>query len=178
VVLLVLGSLSNVVGYQSVKSTAVNDSPLFKTQMQRATNQQQNIITSQYIGKGTGNLLQFPPGDNKTKSLKNIFESIKKMNDATFQQFLLLVQQRLRETTSLNNKQLYELDNELAVIRKQVSLRILSPSEEPPTTMILCGFTVHFINCLFLFIIMILAIINDILYFILFNILKLPSIQH
>ena len=59
VVLLVLGSLSNVVGYQSVKST-VNDSPLFQTRTQRATNQQQNIITSQYLGKGKGNLLHFP----------------------------------------------------------------------------------------------------------------------
>ncbi len=55
-ILLVLGSLTNVVGYQSVKST-VNDSPLFQTRTQRATNQQRNFITSQYLGKGkTGNL--------------------------------------------------------------------------------------------------------------------------
>ena len=34
VVLLMRGSLTNVVGYQSVKST-VNDSPLFQTRMQK-----------------------------------------------------------------------------------------------------------------------------------------------
>ena len=56
VVILVLGSLSNEVVYQSEKSTNVNDSPLFTTRTQRATNQHQNIITSQYLGKGIGNL--------------------------------------------------------------------------------------------------------------------------
>jgi hypothetical protein len=49
VVLLVLGSLSNVVGYQTVMSTSVNDSPLFQTRTQKATNQQQNSINPQYL---------------------------------------------------------------------------------------------------------------------------------
>jgi len=55
VVLLVLGSLSNVVGYQSIKSTTAFDSPLFKIKMQRAIHQQQTLITFQYLGKGFGN---------------------------------------------------------------------------------------------------------------------------
>jgi len=90
VILLVLGSLSNVVGYQAVNSTAVNDSPLFKTRTQRATEQQQNILTAQYLGKGKGKLLYFPMRDNKTEVLKNFFDSIKKMDDATFQRFLIV----------------------------------------------------------------------------------------
>jgi hypothetical protein len=57
VVLLVVASLGNVVGYQSVKST-VNDSPLFATRTERATNQQQNTLTSQYIGMGRELCLQ------------------------------------------------------------------------------------------------------------------------
>jgi len=52
VVLLVLGSLSNVVGYQSANSSTVFDSPLFKIKMQRTIHQQQNIIRSYYLGKG------------------------------------------------------------------------------------------------------------------------------
>ena len=56
VVLLVLGSLTNVVGYQSVKSTTVNDSPLFNMRTQRATNHEQNILTFQYLGMGKENL--------------------------------------------------------------------------------------------------------------------------
>jgi hypothetical protein len=49
-VLLVLGSLNTVVGYQSVKPTA-NDSPLFQIRTRRATNQQENSIISQFVGK-------------------------------------------------------------------------------------------------------------------------------
>jgi len=51
VVLLVMGSLSNVVGYQSVKSTVVNDSPLFSVRTTRAIHQKENVIKSNYLGK-------------------------------------------------------------------------------------------------------------------------------
>jgi len=51
VVLLVLGSLSNVVGYQSVKST-VTDSPLFRVKIQRFLHNQPNKITYRYLGEG------------------------------------------------------------------------------------------------------------------------------
>jgi len=54
VVLLVLGSLTNVVGYQPVKSTALSDSPLFRIRTQRTIHQQRNMITSQYLGEGKG----------------------------------------------------------------------------------------------------------------------------
>jgi hypothetical protein len=87
VVLLVLGSLSNVVGYSSVKST-VNDSPLFATRTQRATNQQQNIITSKYLGMDKGSLLQFPIRDNITEQFKNAIDIISKMDDKTFDEFV------------------------------------------------------------------------------------------
>jgi hypothetical protein len=133
VVLLVLGSLSNVVGYQSVKSNAVNDSPLFKTRTQRATEQQQNILTSQYLGKGNGKLLYFPMRNNKSESLKNFFESIKKMNDATFKRFLILVKQRLKEKISLNELQLNEINQELVKSKNNKNLPILSLSQELST---------------------------------------------
>jgi len=54
VVLLVMGSLSNVVGYQSVKSSTVNDSPLFKTRTQRMLHHRQTMITTHYLGEGKG----------------------------------------------------------------------------------------------------------------------------
>jgi len=54
VVLLVIASLTNVVGYQSVKSTALSDSPLFRIRTQRTIHQQRNMITSQYLGEGKG----------------------------------------------------------------------------------------------------------------------------
>jgi len=103
VVLLILGSLTNVIGYQSVKSTAVNDSPLFRTRTQRATNQQQNNITSQYLGEGQKNLLQFPTRDNKMESLKKVIDFISKMDDKTFAWFTELCIQRTRQNNSLRD---------------------------------------------------------------------------
>src|SRR5512136_1622086 len=101
-VLLVLGSLSNVVGYQSVKTT-VNDSPLFQTRTQRATNQQQNILTSQYLGMEKGNLWQFPIRDSRTERIKKAINIISKMDDKTFERFTELCIQRIKQDKSLKD---------------------------------------------------------------------------
>ena len=109
-VLLVLGSLSNVVGYQSVKSSAVSDSPLFSARTQRATNQQQNIVTSQYLGKGKDST-PFPLLDNKTSMIQKFIKQIRNMDDNTFSKFVkyaisLLTQQgtvKYRDTKDLEN---------------------------------------------------------------------------
>jgi hypothetical protein len=93
VVLLVLASLSNVVGYQSVKSTVVNDSPLFQTRTQRAMNQQQNILTSQYLGKGKNCNLLILIRLNKTDSVHEIIRRIQSMDDNSFQRVVEIVEQ-------------------------------------------------------------------------------------
>ena len=102
VVLLVLGSLSNVVGYQSVKST-VNDSPLFQTRTQRATHQQQNSLTSQYLGMGKENPLHFPIRDDKIELLKKVIDMISKIDDKTFAQFTELLIQKVRQNTTVKD---------------------------------------------------------------------------
>ena len=52
VVLLVVASLGNVVGYQSINSTSLYDSPLFRVKIQRFLHNQPNKITSHYLGEG------------------------------------------------------------------------------------------------------------------------------
>jgi len=103
VILLILGSLSNVMGYQSVKSTTVSDSPLFSIRTQRATNQQQNSITSQYIGMGKGNQWQFPIIDNRTEQMKKAIDIISKMDDKTFERFTELCIQRVQQESALSD---------------------------------------------------------------------------
>jgi hypothetical protein len=117
VVLLVLGSLTNVVGYQSVRSTTVNDSPLFSMRTQKATNQQQNIITSKYLGMGKENLLQFPNRDNKIESLKRVIVLISKMDDKTFAQFMELLIQRIKKEETFSNTKLNEITQVIHQIR-------------------------------------------------------------
>ena len=124
VVLLVLCSLSNVVGYQSVKST-VNDSPLFQTRTQRATNQQPDLFTSQYIGMGKGNPLQFPFRDNRTEQLKKVIDIICKMDDKTFTRFTELCIQKMRQDNSFDNTN-NEIIQMLQLLRKQSKTIIFS----------------------------------------------------
>ena len=118
VVLLVLGSLSNVVGYQSVKSTALNESPLFSVRTKRAINQASgDILTSDYLGKGKENLLQFPTRDNKTELLKKVIKFISKMDDKTFARFTELCIQRTRQDNTLSDTNPNEIIQMLQLLR-------------------------------------------------------------
>jgi len=118
VVLLVMGSLSNVVGYQSVKST-VNDSPLFQTRTQRATNQHQNSITSQYLGKG--NLWQFPMRDNTSEQFRKAVDIISKMDDKSFEHFTKRCIQRLQQDRTLKGINPNEIVTALHILRTKPS---------------------------------------------------------
>jgi len=86
VVLLVLGSLSNVVGYQSVKST-MNDSPLFATRTQRAINKENSPLTSDYLGKEYHSL-SIPLQDTNTELIQKLVDRIRTMDDITFKRFV------------------------------------------------------------------------------------------
>jgi hypothetical protein len=99
VVLLVLGSLTNVVGYQSVKST-VTDSPLFQTRMQRATNQQQNILTFQYLGMGEKAVLRFPLQGNNNDMVDKLFALIHRLDTKTLERLTELCIQKITKDGS------------------------------------------------------------------------------
>jgi len=117
VVLLVMTSLSNVVGYQTVKSTVMNDSPLFSVRTQRATNQQQNILTFQYLGMGKGNLLQFPTRDIRNELLNKFIEIINEMEDVTFEQFTAVCIQKIRQDDSFSDMSLIEISQAFDKLR-------------------------------------------------------------
>ena len=103
VVLLVLGSLTNVVGYQQVQSTAVNDSPLFSVRAKRAIKQTNGeTLTSDYLGRGIESNFQFPIRENRTERLQKCVDIIKKMDDKEFSKFQSLVVSRFYEDK--NNK--------------------------------------------------------------------------
>jgi hypothetical protein len=125
VVLLVLGSLTNVVGYQSVKSTVVNDSPLFSVRTQRATNQPSGIVlTSDYLGEGTADFLQFPLRDNKTESLKRAIEIMSKMDAKAFARITALYIQKAKQDKTLKNT----TSNEFAQLKSKLEAMIHPPN--------------------------------------------------
>jgi hypothetical protein len=123
-VLLVLGSFSNVIGYQSVQSSGMNDSPLFTVQTQRATNQRQNSITSHYLGKG--NLWNIPMGNNRNEQLKKAIEFISKMNEKVFAQFTELCIQKAKRDTNLRDENTNKIIQTLHLLRKNPRIIINS----------------------------------------------------
>jgi hypothetical protein len=171
VVLLVLGSLSNVVGYQSVKSTTVNDSPLFKTRTQRATNQQQqNSITSQYLGMGKGNVLKIfiPSRNNERISLQKALNRLQGMDDATFTQFVKQVLSWLSVQDKYNEVNIPQLIITLRQIKenpKPFEQYILNDNNDSPADW--DTINVWFPGCLFFSIIKVFFIIS-LLFFIVF----------
>ena len=117
VVLLVLGSLTNVVGYQSIKSTAVNDSPLFQTRTQRATNQRQNIVTSQYLGKGKDSV-PFHFLDNKTSMIQKFINQIRNMDDNTFSKFVKSAMRLLTQQGTVKYSDTQDIENGFHQLRE------------------------------------------------------------
>ena len=117
VVLFVLSSLSNVVGYQSVKST-FNDSPLFQTRTQRAINQQQNTLSSQYIGMEKQNLIHFPIRDNGTEQLRKAIDIINKMDEKTFHRFSVKMKNLLSQQEKTKKIDVNEIEQALHQLRK------------------------------------------------------------
>jgi len=117
VVLLVLGSLTNVVGYRSVQSSSVSESPLFSLRKQRATNQQQNSITFHYLGERKGTLLPFPTRDSRIELLKKSIEIISKMDNKTFERFIELSIQRTRQNNTFSDTNPNEISQMLHQLR-------------------------------------------------------------
>jgi hypothetical protein len=119
VVLLVLGSLSNVVGYQSVKSTTVNDSPLFQTRTQRAisSGSNSNILSSRYLGKGF-TIFLFPLQDSYEDLIKKCIIKIRAMDESTFHRFISTVVNKIQHNDNLKDLNVKDVINGLYQIRE------------------------------------------------------------
>ena len=103
VVLLILTSLTNVVGYQSVKSTTVNESPLFSMRIQNAIyNDSKGLLTSSYLGKGKNTIL-IPMPDNRTLLYQKVIDRISRMDETTFNNFITMVIRLINNEPKLKN---------------------------------------------------------------------------
>jgi len=152
VVLLVMGSLSNVVGYQSVKST-VNDSPLFSMRTQRAINMDgRRLLTSEYLGKGE-NILLIPMADDKTLLYQKVINRIDRMNETTFNNFITMVIHQINREPKLKNINSQEIIAFLHQIRNNpniLSNQNVDLRDEMPV--VTSGSFIKFIGCVFSFI--------------------------
>jgi len=130
VVLLVLGSLSNVVGYQSIQSSGVNDSPLFSVRTERVTNQQKGISKSDYLGKGRETNLDIPKRDIKKEYFDKIINLFIWMDAKSFNEvvsrFISYIHQKdvgnLKVTDKEIKDALYQIKSNPETLKNYYSL--------------------------------------------------------
>ena len=104
VVVLVLASLSPVVGFHTVKSTSTKNSPLFSIRTNRAVNKETTgTFISDYIGKGGEINIIFPLRNNKDSDGQKIIDKITAMNDEELHIFINLIIKQLQKYTKTIN---------------------------------------------------------------------------
>ena len=87
VALLTLVSFSSVVGYNSVESDSKIASPLFGIRTNRAINKEQDVITSDYIGKGKATNILLPRMKDKTELVEKFVNFIRDMDEQSLDNF-------------------------------------------------------------------------------------------
>jgi hypothetical protein len=98
VVVLILASLSPVIGYNSVESS-VKDSPLFSTRIKNAIDKRQDILECNYIGKGKST--PFPMRTTKARLVQQYINIISNMNNQEFKRYISLVNNQMKKENTL-----------------------------------------------------------------------------
>jgi hypothetical protein len=152
VVFLVLGSLSNVVGHQPEKSTAVNDSPLFFTRTLRAVRQQSQPFSAQYLGKDEETKISLPMRDTRTDTIRLILQNMRRMDDTSLKRLAYLIIYNVLQknhikgfNSSFNLEEIYQGLKELRN-NPDIDIRILEQSKAPKMRSNVCS-----IDCTFEF---------------------------
>ncbi len=116
IVLLIIGSLTNVIGYQSPRSTNPPDSPLFTIRIQTITQQPQKAIHSQFLGMGKENLLPIPT-NKRVEQLKEILQIIQRMDNPTYEQFTKQCIQKIQQTSALKDTPITQIIQTLNALK-------------------------------------------------------------
>ncbi len=176
VVILVLVSFTSVVGYSSVKSNSAINSPLFSIRTQRAIDKEIKDFTCDYVGKGKEIKIHLPERTYKSELVEKFVNSIKMMDDKSFDRFVDLIIEHLHDkdgfqgyTTEEIVLSLHQLKFNPSKIKRDVieSKQTKLATEALPTECIGMCFTIgsNYMICLiaiiFLFLLFIIISIID-----------------
>ena len=116
VIILVVAGISPVIGYNSVKSSALT-SPLFNNRTKSVVYGKQDSIISDYLGKNSETNILFPKDDTNRFNYIKIIKNIISMDDDEFNRFLDTFIFYLQNTKSLENKEIIEIKNDFNLLR-------------------------------------------------------------
>jgi len=120
VVVLVLASLSPVVGYNSIKSS-VKDSPLFAVRTKRALNEDSDDLTCEYVGKGSKVDIPIVMYRNKNTLVPTIIDYLIEMDDEEYNEFIELIINFLQQN-NMDEEKSTEVMMLLPLLRENPSL--------------------------------------------------------
>lgn len=98
VIIILLVSFSNVVGYSVVNSHPLNESPLFCVRKQNVLHETDGLkIVSEYLGKGKNIPVMIRKGNDAFEKIQDVIWRIKLMDDDTFKKFVDTVVYKLSQ---------------------------------------------------------------------------------
>jgi hypothetical protein len=101
-IIILLAGLSPVIGYNSARSSA-KDSPLFNVRTQRATDQEQDALTCEYIGKGI--IFEIPKRNEMNVLQQRIIDRISELPNEDIDRFKMLLN---KLSNKINTENLYD----------------------------------------------------------------------
>ena len=106
VAILTLVSLSNVVGYQSIKSDSKVNSPLFNIRTNIVINKEHNNLKFDYIGKDKSSVIPIPRRLEYSAMIQSILEYVNNMDFVTYNKFLELFHNDNIDKDSITEEQI------------------------------------------------------------------------
>lgn len=119
IVIIMLASFSSVIGEQTRNSSEMKNSPLFHIRTLRNTDNSNRVaITTDYIGKGKSITLPLSTHSKAQLFFRKAIESINKIDEASFNNFLKTAVNKLRESEMVNKEDIPKLEELFHFLRK------------------------------------------------------------
>ena len=132
VVILVLVSFTGIGGYQTISSTIAKVSPLFTIRTNRAIGVESKNLNCNYTSKRI--MLPFPNRDEKNKLTEEIVDSIRKMDDKTYEKFIATIIDFAQKDIRFNNVNSDKIKEALYLLRySDMSIPIFNANQNNHT---------------------------------------------
>ncbi len=114
VAILIGVSFTSVVGYRSGASD-VKASPLFNIRSSRAIDEENAVLSYEYMGKGEESILSIPKRDNRIELIQKVIDVIRQMDNATFNRYIVSLVPHMKKNghSNISNEEIVNIIIEL-----------------------------------------------------------------
>ncbi|UCF12044.1 MAG: hypothetical protein JSW06_08380 [Thermoplasmatales archaeon] len=148
VVILILVSFTSAVGFHSVKSTSAINTPLFGIRIRRAIGQEQQDITTDYLGHGAETNIHLSSRMKKAEQVQKVIDTIRNMDDRAFSKFVSRIILNLKYQTKMTDKEISDVLKALHYIKgNPKEMKYFDRNDISLTFIITCAETFKYLTC-------------------------------